>query len=428
MKAIRLALSFILVPRLFISLLLWPLVIGIFIALGQLVLSTKYIQLTQTSSKEYKEKVEEKGEEMALLNYLYNVKEPLPEIIVCRWENDFLDSHPTNDNCIVENNDASLRVSEPLSFDATGYVNFLNGATYRLHICKNCLTKITFAVEEEELTTNITSFSGLIVLLLAEALEGKELNNYYSQAKEQITEMKDLQGTIYLYPPGLLKGVNISDATTIMLLITNTAFIIIITLWLALRAHRKVLDYFAENNALLPLVASCGKNTFYLSLWIITLLRVIFFLLASIPITISLFSHIVPPDILQHFIGKPLQFILWLFGIVSSLSSCVIIASIAELKHRHVMISFLYKYIPILLCIFGSLIWFVAIFEGGETMILIQETIAMIPIIGLSPIILGPLIQIGNNTIVVHALLSSIVAIFALRANARWFAAHLEEL
>jgi hypothetical protein len=224
------------------------------------------------------------------------------------------------------------------------------------------------------------------------------------------------------------EAINISQATKTMLLIINTSLITVIALWLSLKGHRKVLDYFSRNGALLPLVAACGKNTFYAALWIITLMRVLFFLVASLPATIFMYSRAVPQETLDVFIRSGPDFILWLSALVSSLSCLAIIASVAELKQRHSWVSFLYRYVPLGLCWIGTVIWIVSVFTPGQASKVIQTLITCIPIIGISPVLISPIFNISTTVVAAHSLIATMLILVFLRMNSRWFAAHLEEI
>jgi len=233
---------------------------------------------------------------------------------------------------------------------------------------------------------------------------------------------------VFLHPPGTAHAVNVTEASKVMVLVINTATLAIITLWLSLKGHRKVLDYFARNGALLPLVAACGKSTFYRSLWLITMLRVTFFLLAVLPSTFILFARSIPNETLTMFIGDPDNFVLWLLALLASLSSLAIIASIAELKHRHSMVSFLYRYTPIFLALAGSIIWAYCIFTAGETSARVQQVITSLPIVGVSPVIISPLLPLSSTVMAAHCALSGALVLLMMHLNSRWFAAHLEEI
>ena len=54
-----------------------------------------------------------------------------------------------------------------------------------------------------------------------------------------------------------------------------------------------------------------------------------------------------------------------------TLGLATLIASIAELKHRHCLLSFTYKYIPLGIAFFGALIWgFSFLFEGSTASVI----------------------------------------------------------
>ena len=53
--------------------------------------------------------------------------------------------------------------------------------------------------------------------------------------------------------------------------------------------------------------------------------------------------------LIQEFLGDdPFEFPLWMISLAASLTLAAVIASIADLKHRHNLLSFTYKYVPCL--------------------------------------------------------------------------------
>lgn len=429
MKALRLALSFIRVPKLFASLLLWPLLVGLFFGLGQLVLSAHYIKFAKSDGHQLKapELKNSGGEQEALRSILFGRTAPLAEIKVCRWK-----KTPSGEEmqagCSIERTDVIVRRDDPQRADVQSVIDFYSGASETIHVCRFCEGSIILEHTESEPVTTVRNLFGLGVLLLAESTRARDILPIYGEAKEILADLKASEGKVYLIPEGLGQKIYLSEASTTMILILNISFIVIIALWLALRAHRKVLDYFIRNDALLPMVAACGKNTFYLSLWIITALRVMFFVLASVVVMVLIFRKHIPNETVGLLVGEPLTFTLWVLGIISSLSAAAIIASIGELQHRHTLISFLYKYVPTIICFIGTIVWAFTLFIDTPVANALQYGIASLPVIGLSPIILAPLIKLPQNVLVANALLSSVLALVVMRLNARWFAAHLEDL
>ena len=92
-RAYILSLSLIRIPRLFISLLVWPLVIGLFIAIFQVVISAKYIQIVKSDSKQLTATFSDDREERLLRYLIYGAKEKLPDIKTCIWQDEIGRAH-----------------------------------------------------------------------------------------------------------------------------------------------------------------------------------------------------------------------------------------------------------------------------------------------------------------------------------------------
>ncbi len=430
MKALYLAFSFIRVPKLFVSLLLWPMIIGVGIAVVQTVSSSAYFGLVNETPQDFRERVKtEPFENRWLRGKLFESTAPIGPLSLCRWEtSNGIESPPPGQGCRLEAYDVVLRPGGMSEEKIASYLKYFDGSTRRIHLCETCESKIIIEQTPDGIVSDIHGFIALAVYNLSENSASAKISSHYADARDDMEAIKDITGTVRLHPDGFPHPLNMSEATKTMLLIFNTSLITIIALWLSLKGHRKVLDYFARNGALLPLVAACGKKTFYASLWIITLIRVAFFLMAALPATVVMYVKTVPDETLAEFMGSPLEFLLYLCGIITSLSCLAIIASIAELKHRHTWLSFLYRYVPLSLAFIGTIVWFICIFTAGETSAIIQKVIACIPILGISPILVSPLFELHSDIIAIHASIASVLVLLMLKINSQWFAAHLEEI
>ena len=67
------------------------------------------------------------------------------------------------------------------------------------------------------------------------------------------------------------------------------------------------------------------------------------------------------------------------------------------------------------------------IFEGVLPEYL-RHAVTALPVAGLAPMIMAPLLQPPLFVLAAHGLLACIFLFYTLTLNARWFAAHLEEL
>jgi hypothetical protein len=74
--------------------------------------------------------------------------------------------------------------------------------------------------------------------------------------RQRITIAREHEGLLdnlgeqILYINGLRKPIAIDDLGLLFAFIINVSFLVIVTVWLGLRAHRKVLDYFARSAVL----------------------------------------------------------------------------------------------------------------------------------------------------------------------------------
>ncbi|MCB0322842.1 MAG: hypothetical protein KDD69_04685 [Bdellovibrionales bacterium] len=428
MKAIILAFSLIRVPKLFVSLLLWPMIIGVCVALAQALFSSAYFGIVTETPEQFEKRIMATDEHAWLRQLLFGTSALLDPIQLCVWRQSPTGEIPPNDGCRVQTNDVVIRAADPATYDSREMLSFFDGSTPRLHVCRSCTGDIVIKGDGEERTSEVRGLHALGIFILTDAQVNNRIGTHYIRAKADIDAMREIGGTVLLQPEGSPHPINMTQATKIMVLILNTAAITIIALWLSLRGHRKVLEYFSRNGALLPLVAACGKNSFYAALWIITLVRVGLFLLAVVPATIVVYAKAIPAETLQIFVGDGAEFTLWLTGIAASLSCLAIVASLAELKQRHTVVSFLYRYVPLCLCLSGSLVWFVAVFNDGPYSELIQNVIAATPVVGISPILLSPLVSINTTVIALHSVLAGLLVLLLMRLNSQWFAAHLEEI
>lgn len=429
MRSITLALSFIRVPRLFTTLLLWPLLTGIGVAVVQITATAAYIRIVDENLAQFEARLASPDKTSDWIRaQLFQSKEPSGPIKVCRWKQDKAGEVAPSEDCQIQPLDIAIKTATPASYNPEEYVSFFQGSARRLHVCETCTADIVISEAKGEKISNVYSLGGLGVYMLTEAAHEKDVEADFLKAKTTVERLKNLSGTIFLHPAGLNAPVNITKASAVMVLVLNTAFLIIITLWLSLVGHRKVLHYFARNDALLPLVAACGKAEFYNSLWVITLLRVSFFLFATLPATCLIYVNAIPEDTLAEFMGSGVHFLLWISAIISSLSTLTIIASIAELKHRHSLVSFLYRYIPILCFAVGTGTWLFTIFSAGNAMSTVQYFVSALPLFGLSPIVLSPVFKLDPMLMAAHTVVASLFVVILLRINSRWFAAHLEEI
>lgn len=425
MNSFRLALSFIQVPQLFFSLLLAPLLLGFTIALIQVVVSISYLKIITTTAAEKEREIATESVDIAWLRKsLFG--ENLPETPeVCIWSQ--VDTQGETTECELHPLDVVVRSQLPKSSDYESYQRYFSGSTPRIHFCQNCTSEIMiFESASGEKVSTLHSLAAVGVFTLKDEQISKEASKHVVGILESKKASESFEGTVYLKPAGFSRLVNLSETPKTMVLVFNAASLVVMALWLALKAHRRVLDYFAKNNALLPLVAACGKENFYLSLWLITMLRVSLFFLACVPFSIFMFRRALREEVITEFFRSTPDLLAWLLTIGASLAAVIIIASIGELKQRRPLHAFLFRYLPLALCLVGTLVWMVTLFLPGQEAI--QTLVSCLPVVGVSPIILNPVFTLNHEVLALHAFLASILVFTVLRSNTRWFAAHLEEL
>ena len=276
--------------------------------------------------------------------------------------------------------------------------------------------------------TRISNPKSTAVLLETRNHNHSLLSKLFAVASES-DEVSELIGEVIVFPSGISKGINLYTLEDDLVIVMNIAMYLVVALWLALRSHRRVLDYFSKSGSLQPLVAACGKGEFYGAIWVITLSRVMLFLGSTLPISAIMFFSMQKSGNLHTSISLSYDsLILWFLCLFASLSLVTIVGSISELKQRHGIAYFAYKVLPIACSLFGAVFWTLSLFSSDDVIISLRSLIISCPVFGLLPIIGSPIVGVSNNLIVFHTWLSAILIILILASNSRWFAAHLEEL
>ena len=426
MKAFRLAFALMRIPRLFLSLLMGPLFIGLIIVSLQVFMLSAYTRQVTRSSENFRSETRREASGSGIRYVLYGKIDALPPLKVCRWNSE--DSPPPH--CLVDDYDVMLRVDDPASFDSSDYEKLFAGATKALHLCRECAnaSSVVINVRDGSIETHIRSVFAILVVLLAKESD-RRLSDLVAQVWEHREMVGNLLGTKIIHLPGTPKSVIESTMGNDIVVIMNVVILVVLALWLALRSHRKVLDYFAQNGALLPLVAANGKKSFYSAIWLITMSRVLLFLGTSVPITCIFIADMMKTEGVGTSLELSLpQFLIWLLGLIISLAVLTLLGSIAELKHRRPMHYLVFKYVPLLISILGGSIWVISLAFPGEMLSYARSMIAVIPISGLFPLILSPLFLFNENIIAWHIIIATLIIVILMYTNARWFAAHLEEL
>lgn len=431
MNSFRLAGALLQVPKLFFSLIFFPLALSLILVYVQLVVTDIAIRILNTTPKSLESGFKNRDENNFARRIIYGKGAKLPTPIVCRWSWSEVNSQPIEippgESCSPSRLDLALHLPNLTNQQLSEYIKVFDGNVEKIHLCETCSPDIVVRTENGELKTDIKSIWAAVIVNLA-SLSSESLNHYLEAARNT-EKVSNLLGKRYLSIGGLSQAISMNSFQTQALIVLNLTSIVVIALWLALKAHRKVLDYFAKSGALLPMVAATGKRSFYFAIWILTLLRVAAFLVAALPLTLFSLSEMVSEKKIWNYLGNDAYSInIWSIALVSSLGLATLIASIAELKHRHNLLSFLYRYLPIFICAIGALIWLLTFLFEGTTVEKTRDLLAAIPIVGITPIIIAPILKPNTLILTIHAFLTILLGLALLRKNARWFAAHLEDL
>ena len=177
------------------------------------------------------------------------------------------------------------------------------------------------------------------------------------------------------------------------------------------------------------MVASVGKQSFYSAIWILTALRVGCFLAAAGPVTWYAFDTLLGTENSMKLLSNdPIEITIWLTTITTGLGLATIIASVADLKQRHHLLSIVYKYVPLLVCMGGAIVWGGSFIFESQVFQLLRTLIGATPLIGIVPALVAPVFKIPYTVLAINSLLTIMLTISILKWNARWFAAHLEEV
>jgi hypothetical protein len=429
-QSLAIAFSLIKIKRLFCSLILIPLALSLVVVAIQVVTSTLIIQVTNKTSGKVDTSVEEG------VSFLRSIAtgsdKPLPEALICRWrmETDDLRQSvevPPNAQCEPDRLDAAIKVSNPDSFDPKEYILLLNGVVQRIHLCKTCQPDLLFIPEKNERRVEIRSiWAALLVRLIT---QNDSITEAFATVRKTNFETSEAMGKRYFIAPGFRSPINLTDMRSSLLLIFNFSSLIVVSLWLALKAHRRILDYFSHNGALLPMVAATGKENFYGALWIITCIRVSAFLISALPLTIySLHEYMIDQATIDILGGAPANALVWGATLIASLSLATLIASIADLKHRSHLLVFTYRFLPLILAFIGAFFWAITFLVDTDFSSILRAVICAVPVIGMVPMFISLVFQPHLIALLLHGILSAALIVYLMRLNSQWFGAHLEEV
>lgn len=414
------------IPQLFISLILFPLLLSLVLVGVQFVVSGIVVSSNTMDSSSFEEASTYWNEKSFVRLLIYGSYDPLPPLKICRWIEIDGREIPPGEDCAPDRLDVAIRTESPALQDVSAFVPLFDGSFERLHVCATC--KPDIIVTPGIGTAGTTETKSVFALaLLRMAKYNTNVVEGYVKAVKNFDAVHSTLGNIKLSFPGFRAPVPISNAPKYIGIILNIAGMIIISLWLAVKAHRRVLEYFAKSGALMPLVVATGSGTFYSALWVLTFIRVAAFLFAVLPVTIFSLTQIaatLPGN--GIFDNSFTEFAIWLLTLSCSFGLATLLASVADLKSRHTFIGWVYRYFPLTVCAVGAGLWaFLFLFEEAY---LVRDVISSLPIAGSLPILLAPVFQPRLDVLCLHFVLSGLLIALVMRYNTRWFAAHLEEL
>jgi hypothetical protein len=247
MKGVRLAIALLRIPRLFASLLLFPLLISCILIFVQLITTGAMVGWLDQNQDAVSKRIQNVTEHSFTRKIIFGSSERLPEVEICRWTTILADDGntyeiPPSDSCKPDRLDIAIHVNNPKKYDVTTYQKIFNGNYERIHICKsNCKPDTIINLTNNTSRTDTYSVPALILLNQAQ-LEQAMGEEYLNLANSRLSILDNV-GKIYLHAPGYQEPILLNSVTYEAALIVSIASIIIIGLWLALRAHRKVLDY-----------------------------------------------------------------------------------------------------------------------------------------------------------------------------------------
>lgn len=432
MEALRLALHFVRIPRLFLTLLFFPLLVGLLIVYVQALLTGLALQGFQRNSTTVEHFFQQQQQFSVGRFLLFGAGEIRPPLEVCRWTEagdtlGKLYESPPRETCNPDRLDVAVIVKDPATFDASRYVAAFEGNVDRIHLCRSCSPDLVVDARGDTPKTHIKSlWAFVIVNLLA---NHQELGKQYVAVMKSYDDMISVLGKNYLELPGFPTAIPVAAIVPAMLLILNLASVVVISLWLGLKAHRKVLDYFAYSGVLLPMVAANGRQRFYSAIWVLTFLRVAAFVFGAVPFLILSLADLFKKETVVFALGHSVwTSLVWIAAIAAGMAFATLIGSVADLKHRFHLLSFLYRYVPLVVCVVGASVWSLTFLFEGRVAHLIREITTLLPIVGIAPVLMAPVFKPGAFVLVLHLVLTVLLFIVALKSNARWFAAHLEDI
>ena len=86
------------------------------------------------------------------------------------------------------------------------------------------------------------------------------------------------------------------------------------------------------------------------------------------------------------------------------------------------------RFLPLLGAFIGAVAWGASFIAPLHQCGVFRLIVSALPIVGIAPILVAPITGLPYTPMVIHSLLAIIGLTWLLKRNARWFAAHLEEV
>jgi hypothetical protein len=432
MQSLRLTWYLLRVPKLFISLILFPVLLSIVIIVIQLISSALFLSYIHTSdTKRIEQNLDLPRRQSWFRKELLKSDDYAENLTVCYWENSRSNKSYSllkkKIGCQIERYDIVIHPAVLKNRNEYEYIKLFLGLFRKVHICTDCISDIVISNSDG---ANQVDFRSLFALSLFSAVHvTDDYRSNYVRALKSVNNLEDLIGEKYLKLTGFIQTTKISTLASSLVLVANISIFILICLFLSLKAHRKVLDYFSHSGALLPLVAASGKNNFYLTIWSLTIFRVLAFTITALPLSIVILSGSTEESLLKLlFQGDIFLLILWLVTIITSLTLTTIIASLAELKTHSSLLSIKYKVIPLMICLLGGIVWTVTFIYETPVTYFLRDLIMTLPLFSIPGLLLCPVFAPHPLSLTINIILTLCFTIFTINRNARWFGSHLDEI
>lgn len=424
MRPLKLAISLLLVPRLAARLVLMPLLFAVVALALQLWLVNLTPRTVVPASK-----IDDVNIARELV---YHSSAPRPEIVICKWKSKSGGvEFPPGKACLVGPRDVAFvgvtdSSQSKKSFADPEFLERLNGNFEKIHFCRQDCARgagITVSGSFDSPEINVDGITNLLLLSDSISPRTDTMHQTFELAGRKLLSLRGLEAPI------VLTGLEHQIARLLSLVM-----LVICCVWLSLRAHRRVLEYFASGGSLLPLAASAGPSNLYSALWLISGIRLVSFFAVSAPMIFALGVSGMIPSVSGNELGSSsgssseqlAESLVWFIAVTSSLVLTTLCASIADLKRR-LLTALLWRVIPLFLVGIGGAFWVLSLLDVIPSAVMLRNIILATPLLGLAPLVVSAIIPPPPILIVVHALLATSLSVIIARRNARWFAANLEE-